>query len=120
MSIFTKGWIGRVWFWARWPLSVLVVAYAALVIWRIPAVTEQQKTAATIATINAQKITMADVMGTDLPPVPYEPENDATVAGIDANNNGIRDDVELAIFKEYPNSPRIRAAELQYAMTEQM
>ncbi|MDP2648837.1 MAG: hypothetical protein Q8P19_02965, partial [bacterium] len=31
-----------------------------------------------------------------------------------------RDDVELAIFKKYPNDARIRAAELQYAMTEQM
>ncbi|MGC9602533.1 MAG: hypothetical protein ABSE76_02230 [Minisyncoccia bacterium] len=109
-----------VWLWARWPLAFLVVAYIALVIYRIPAVGEKQRTADTIAAIQAQKITMADVMGTDLPPQPYKPENDATVAGIDKNNNGIRDDVELAIFAKYPNSAKIRAAELQYAMTEQM
>ncbi len=56
---------------------------------------------------------------------------DATVEGIDANANGIRDDVELAIFKKYPNEvypvrsgasngAKIRAAELQYAKALQM
>ena len=104
----------------RWPLAILVVAYIALIIYRMPAVGEKQRTADTIAHIQAQKITMAGVMGTSLPPQPYEPENDATVAGLDKNNNGIRDDVELAIFAKYPHSAKIRAAELQYAMTEQM
>lgn len=112
--------VNKLWHLVRWPFLVLVLAYAALVLYRIPAVGEKQKTAETIATIQAQKVTMSDVLGTALPPQPYEPENDATVAGIDKNNNGIRDDVELAIFKEYPNSAKIRAAELQYAMTEQM
>jgi len=112
--------VKTIWRAVRWPLLVLVLLYAALVIYRIPAVGQKQRTADTIAAIQAQKITMADVMGTALPPVPYEPENDATVAGIDKNNNGIRDDVELAIFAKYPNSAKIRAAELQYAMTEQM
>lgn len=110
----------KVWRWIRWPLAILAVAYVALVIYRIPAVNEQQKTAAAIAQIDSAHITLADVMGTNLPTEPYKPENDATVAGIDKNNNGIRDDVELAIFAEYPNSAKIRAAELQYAMTEQM
>lgn len=101
-------------------MAILVLAYIALIIYRIPAVGEKQRTADTIARIQAQKITLSDVMGTNLPPQPYEPENDATVAGIDKNNNGIRDDVELAIFAKYPKSAKIRAAELQYAMTEQM
>ena len=96
-----------VWRWVRWPLAVLVVAYIGLVIYRLPAVGEKQRTADTIAAIQTQKITIADVMGTTLPPQPYEPENDATVAGIDKNNNGIRDDVELAIFAKYPNSAKI-------------
>jgi len=109
-----------IWHWVRWPLLVLVVAYAALVIYRIPAVGEKQKTADAIAAIQAQKVTMADVLGTNLPPQPYAPENDATVAGVDKNNNGIRDDVELAIFAKYPNSEKIRAAELQYAMAGQI
>lgn len=103
----------------RWPLAIVVVAYIALVIYRLPAVGEKQRTADTIAAIQAQKITMADVMGTNLPPQPYEPENDATVAGLDKNNNGIRDDVELAIFAKYPHSAKIRAAELQYALDQQ-
>jgi hypothetical protein len=42
------------------------------------------------------------------------------VEGIDANQNGIRDDVEIAIFEKYPNDAKIRAAELQYAMALQM
>ena len=111
--------LNKMWHLVRWPLLVLVIAYAALVIYRIPAVGEKQRTAETVAHIQAQKITMADVMGTSLPPQPYEPENDATVAGIDKNNNGIRDDVELAIFAKYPHSAKIRAAELQYAVADQ-
>ena len=39
---------------------------------------------------------------------------------MDANGNGIRDDVELAIFKEYPNSAKTRAVLLQYALALQM
>src|SRR6185437_8902619 len=104
-----------------WPLgSIVLCLFVIGVALDVPATSKQDETAATIAAIQSQKITMADVLGTNLPPVPYEPENDATVAGIDKNNNGIRDDVELAIFAKYPNDPKIRAAELQYAMTEQM
>jgi hypothetical protein len=39
---------------------------------------------------------------------------------LDKNKNGIRDDVELAIFAEYPNSARTRAVLLQYALALQM
>ena len=59
-------------------------------------------------------------MGNNLPPPPNQQENNATVEGVDANNNGVRDDVELAIFEKYPDSPRVRAAQLQYALTQQM
>ena len=58
-------------------------------------------------------------MGKNLPPDPGA-EADKTVAGIDANKNGIRDDVELAIFKEYPKSAKTRAVLLQYALALQM
>ena len=67
------------------------------------------------ADIAAQHISLSDVRGDVLPPVPNQQESDATLAGIDKNNNGIRDDVELAIFKKYPKDLRVRAAELQYA-----
>jgi len=62
---------------------------------------------------------MDDVMGVNLPPDPGT-EADKTVVGIDANNNGIRDDVELAIFREYPDSAKTRAVLLQYALVLQM
>ena len=110
----------RVWRWVKWPLIVLVVAYCALVLWRTFALFDEEKTATAVATIHAQKITLADVEGASLPPIPDPAENDATVEGIDVNNNGIRDDVELAIFELYPDDKKARAAALQYAMTEQM
>ena len=58
-------------------------------------------------------------MGKNLPPDPGA-EADKTVVGVDANRNGIRDDVELAIFKEYPKSAKTRAVLLQYALALQM
>ena len=58
--------------------------------------------------------------GEHLPPPPDPAQVDATIEGVDANANGIRDDVELAIFERYPDSLKIRAAELQYAMALQM
>lgn len=115
-----SGILARVWRWIKWPLVVLAVGYIAFSIWGATLVFDKQKTDAAVAQIHAQKITLSDVEGKALPPVPDQAENDATLAGIDKNDNGIRDDVELAIFKEYPNSAKIRAAELQYAMTEQM
>lgn len=72
-----------------------------------------------VAKIHNTKLTLDDVMGKNLPPDPGV-EADKTIAGVDANNNGIRDDVELAIFKEYPNSAKTRAALLQYALALQM
>jgi hypothetical protein len=113
-------WLNKIWLWIRWPIAVLVVFYIVVVIYRIPAVGERQRTDEAVAKIQAQKITFSDVMGDVLPPTPNQQENDATVAGIDKNNNGIRDDVELAIFKLHPTSAKIRAAELQYAMDQQI
>ncbi|MEK7628589.1 MAG: hypothetical protein AAB421_04220 [Patescibacteria group bacterium] len=69
--------------------------------------------------IHARKVTMDMVMGKNLPPVPDVKKNNKTVAGIDANNNGVRDDVELEIWRRHPQSARIRAAQLQYAQALQ-
>ena len=80
----------------------------------------KDKTQKAIDIINSTKITLDDVMGKNLPPQPDQKINDSTIAGIDANKNGIRDDVELAIFKKYPDSAKIRAAELQYAQSLQL
>ncbi len=110
----------KVWRFLRWPVYIVLAAFVLLVGWGVKLNFDKDKTDAAVAAIHAQKLTLADVEGKNLPPVPDQAENDATVVGIDKNNNGIRDDVELAIFKKYPNSAKIRAAELQYAMTEQM
>ncbi len=109
----------RIWRIARIPLGVVLLLYVGLVIYRVPAAFERQKTQDVVAQIHAQKLTLADVNGENLPPVPDPALVDTTIEGVDANKNGIRDDVELAIFKKYPDSARIRAAELQYAMALQ-
>ncbi len=108
-----------VWRYGRWVLLLIVVGFMALVIVRIPVVMKQKDTAATVAAIHATHLTLSDVDGTNLPPEPSPNEVDATVAGVDANANGIRDDVELALFKKYPDNIALRAAALQYAMSEQ-
>ncbi len=104
----------QAWRIIRWPIYICAALYLALVVFELfhlPKVT-----AATVASIHAQRLTAADVDGEHLPPQPDPKLVDATIAGIDVNKNGIRDDVELAIFKKYPNDIKVRAAELQYAM----
>lgn len=99
----------------RWPVYLLVAGFVAFAAWGTKLAFDKQKDETAVPAIHAQHITLTDVMGENLPPPPDQVENDSTVAGIDKNNNGVRDDVELAIFKKYPNSAKIRAAELQYA-----
>src|SRR3989344_9324919 len=100
--------------------AIILGLFAIGVAARVPYVIDAEKTAEAVAKIHATKLTMADIMGENLPPEPDPALKDATIAGIDANQNGIRDDVELAIFKEYPNSAKTRAALLQYALALQM
>jgi hypothetical protein len=93
----------------------------------------------TAASIRAMRIQVRDVDGSFLPPAPTEEEINATIAGPDKNNNGIRDDVERAIFEKYPMKKitdyrlqmtdraaerdenfKLRAASLQYAQSQQI
>lgn len=107
----------KIWgYW--WGKVVFVVIGVAAMAWGL-AVVDRKATGEQVAKIHATKLTMDDVMGKNLPPDPGTEAN-KTVAGIDANKNGIRDDVELAIFKEYPNSAKTRAVLLQYALALQM
>lgn len=99
---------------------ILVVLYIALYCFSLWHLNYLDKTQETIDFINSKKITLDDVMGKNLPPEPDQKLNGSTIAGIDANKNFIRDDVELAIFKNYPNSAKTRAAELQYAQSMQL
>lgn len=101
-----------------WAFLVLLGLYIILIIYRVFYFFDQDKTNTQVEKIHSTKLTMDDVMGVNLPPDPGI-EADNTVVGIDANTNGIRDDVELAVFREYPNSAKTRAVLLQYALALQ-
>jgi hypothetical protein len=102
-----------------WIFLILLGLFIILIIGRLIFLSNLEKTNVQVEKIHATKITLDDVMGKNLPPEPGI-EADKTIIGIDANENGIRDDVENAIFKEYPNSAKTRAALLQYALALQM
>jgi hypothetical protein len=110
----------KTWKFLRFVYALIIILFVLIMVIGLYRLYEKNKTADAIKTINSEKITLNDVMGKNLPPVPDQKLNDSTIAGIDANGNGIRDDVELAIFKEYPNSAKIRSAELQYAQALQL
>jgi len=99
---------------------ISIILYVGLFILGTWHLGEKAKTQKAIDFINSRMITLDDVMGKNLPLEPDQKLNDSTIAGIDTNQNGIRDDVELAIFKKYPDSAKIRAAELQYAQALQL
>lgn len=109
----------NLWKGLKWAAIGIFAAFVLLVIVRMPYVYQKQKTEDQVAKIHSTKLAMYDVMGKYLPPDPGT-EADKTINGIDANANGIRDDVELAIFKEYPDSAKTRAVLLQYALALQM
>lgn len=102
----------------KWVFFVLAGAFIILVIARVPHAFQVDKTNNQVAVIHATKLQVDDVMGKNLPPDPGALA-DKTIQGIDANRNGIRDDVELAIYKEYPKSAKTRAVLLQYALALQ-
>ncbi len=54
--------------------------------------------------LNANKLTITaytDINSYKLPPKPDETLNNSTLLGIDSNNNGVRDDVEIWIYETY-------------------
>ena len=116
---FKVSWVRTILKILKWAFLILLALFIVLVIIRAFHFYNQDKIDAQVAKIHATKLTLDDVMGKNLPPDPGSLA-DATVQGIDANNNGIRDDVELAVFKEYPNSAKTRAVLLQYALALQM
>lgn len=110
----------KIWQWARIVYLISFVIFIAIIAFGFYRMYDKNRTERAIEIINNTKITIIDVMGENLPPVPDKELNDSTIAGIDANNNFIRDDVELSIFEKYPNSAKIRAAALQYAQSLQL
>ena len=63
--------------------------------------TLQAKTGNTLSNTLTLTVTWT-VNGHTLPPEPDKALNDATLLGIDVNNNGVRDDVERKIYEKYP------------------
>ena len=103
----------------KWIAIIFVAVFVILFIFGEFRYFNKKKTEEAVEKIHNTKLALDDVMGKNLPPDPGA-EADKTIAGIDANKNGIRDDVELAIFREYPNSAKTRAVLLQYALVLQM
>ncbi len=116
---FRVSWVHTILKIIKWAFLVLLGLFIILIIGRWIYLDKQAKIDEQVIKIHNTKLTLDDVMGKNLPPDPGILA-DATVQGIDANNNGIRDDVELAVFKEYPNSAKTRAVLLQYALALQM
>jgi amino acid transporter len=110
----------KLWKILRIIYAIVLILFIVVIILGLYKFYEVKTSQKVIDYINSQKITLGDVMGNNLPPVPDQKLNDSTIAGIDANKNNIRDDVELAIFNKYPNSAKMRAAELQYAQALQL
>jgi len=115
----TKTWARRILKIFLWVFLILLVLFVILVIVRTFHSFDVEKTSVQVIKIHNTKLTMDDVMGKHLPPNPGALA-DQTVQGVDANNNGIRDDVELAVFDAYPKSAKTRAVLLQYALALQM
>lgn len=53
-------------------------------------------------------------------PMPDPIKNDATVAGIDSDNDGIRDDIQRWINEEFNSQPKVKAAMRQVAIARQL
>ncbi|MBE0498231.1 MAG: hypothetical protein IBX43_03210 [Campylobacterales bacterium] len=60
-----------------------------------------------------------EINGHKLPPEPNMTVNNATLLGIDSNDNGVRDDVERWIFAEY-DEPIVQAVAMQNARAFQI
>ncbi|MDD4974022.1 MAG: hypothetical protein PHY93_06705 [Bacteriovorax sp.] len=53
-------------------------------------------------------------------PVPNEKENNKTVAGVDSDGDGIRDDIQRWINEEFSSQPKVKMAMKQMAMGRQL
>ncbi len=109
----------KIWDWVQWPLAVLLVLFIAASIYFVYKGRDRVLTAQAVVRIHATRLTWGDVFG-PLPPQPDSITNNATLAGVDANENGIRDDVEIVIYNAHKDSAKVAAAEFQYAKELQM
>lgn len=102
-------------------IGIITIALAAAFFsWLAFATMQYYPTIGALEDIKNTRLTMQDVTGETLPPKRTREEYDATIEGLDENNNGIRDDVEHAIFEMEGDSLQMRAAKLQYAQALQL
>lgn len=73
----------------KWLTISIAVSFAALVVYRMFYLRNEQKTNEQVAKIYATRLSLDDVMGKNLPPDPGA-DADKTIPGIDANKNNIR------------------------------
>jgi len=102
----------------KWVVFIVVGSFLLLIIVRFFHYHKIQKINDQVFKIQSTKLSENDISSDNLPPDPGVLA-DKSIKGIDKNNNGIRDDVEIAIFKKYPNSAKTRAVLLQYALVLQ-
>jgi hypothetical protein len=111
--------LGPILKWVLVSLStIIIILFITFIIIRFYHFKNLERDQKQIDIIHSTKIDLKDVTGENLPGIPESP--DETIGGVDINSNGIRDDVELAIFGKYPDSAKTRAALLQYAQVWQM
>ncbi len=103
----------------KWIIAGILVCSSIIIVVGCIHLSGLEQTEEMVNKIDATRLAISDVTGGNLPPDPG-PQKDATVQGIDANKNGIRDDVELAIFHQYIDQPATRAVLLQYALVLEM
>ncbi|MCC7500789.1 hypothetical protein IT396_03255 [Candidatus Nomurabacteria bacterium] len=111
--------VKKVWGYVRWPLTIFIIVFIVFIAWRVQVLNDREATAEAVAAIRANKLTWADING-DLPAEPDVATNNSTLVGVDSNQNGIRDDVERAIYNKYKSTPKVAIAMLQYAKALQM
>ena len=86
--------------WIVTPKESVEVNATTLTAKKDNAATLQAKVGNTLSNAVNLNITWV-VDGHTLPPEPDPVENDATLGGVDSNNNGVRDDVERNIYAKY-------------------
>jgi hypothetical protein len=107
----------------RWVRACIYLFSMLCILFIVDAIHEQylkKQDIENVKIIKSIRLQLRDVDGSNLPPTSVQNINDSTLAGIDINQNYIRDDVELAIFALYPTSTPLRAAALQYAQMLQL
>jgi hypothetical protein len=58
------------------------------------------------------------IQGYQLPPCPNQEENDKTLLGIDINDNGVRDDVEIWIYHHYNTHKKCEKVDFEDVLDE--